>query len=114
MRELKYNVRRPDLCAGLGRRQVDVWGNSETLFRQTVTATRDNYLAYNNLGFYYSNQGRTEEALTEYRKSLAINPQYPDALNNMGHALAAQRRHAEAIPGQLVDTELCTLFLDLE
>ncbi len=86
------------LCAGLGRRQVDVWGNSETLFRQTVTATRDNYLAYNNLGFYYSNQGRTEEALTEYRKSLAINPQYPDALNNMGHALAAQRRHAEAIP----------------
>ncbi len=86
------------VCAGLGRAQVGVWRNSETLFLRAVQVTPDNYLAYNNLGFYYSGQGRIAEAMAQYQKSLDINPQYADALNNMGHALAGQRRHAEAIP----------------
>ena len=79
-------------------RQVGYWRNSEALFRRTVAVTRNNYLAYNNLGFYLSNRGAVEEAIVNYRKSLEINPNYEDALNNMGHALASQRKFTEALP----------------
>jgi tetratricopeptide (TPR) repeat protein len=85
-------------CAWLTHAQVQYWTNSETLFRRAVDVTRDNYLAYNNLGFYLSSQGRVAEAMTNYAKSLQINPNYEDALNNMGYALANQKKHAEAIP----------------
>ena len=84
-------------CA-LTVRQVGYWKNSEVLFRHAVKVTRNNYLAYNNLGFYLSNRGQIEEALVNYRKSLEINPNYEDALNNMGHGLASQKKFAEAIP----------------
>jgi len=85
------------LCAGLARDQVRIWQNSETLFLRAVNATSNNYLAHNNLGYYYSGKGRIADAMDQYEKSLKINPHYEDALNNMGHALAGQHRHAEAI-----------------
>jgi len=79
-------------------RQIGYWRDSGTLFRRAVEVTRNNYLAYNNLGFYLSNRGAVDEAILNYRKSLEINPNYEDALNNMGHALASQRKFTEAIP----------------
>jgi tetratricopeptide (TPR) repeat protein len=85
-------------CALLTERQIGYWRDSEALFRHAVQVTRDNYLAYNNLGFYLSGQGRTAEAMENYRLSLKINPAYEDALNNLGYALAGQKKYAEAIP----------------
>ncbi len=78
--------------------QVSCWQTSEKLFRRAVAVTKNNYLAYNNLGFYLSNRGQTEEAIGYYRESLKINPAYEDALNNLGHALAGQGKPLEAIP----------------
>ena len=77
--------------------QVGIWANSETLFRRAVQVTEKNYLAYNNLGFYLSRQGRMDEAMTNYEASLRINPNYADARNNLGHALAERKQFAEAI-----------------
>jgi tetratricopeptide (TPR) repeat protein len=85
-------------CTLLTGRQIRFWRDSEALFRHAVQVTRDNYLAYNNLGFYLSGQGRTAEAMENYRLSLKINPAYEDALNNLGYALAGQKKYAEAIP----------------
>ena len=85
------------VCACLTWRQVLFWRNSETLFRHTTQVTRDNYLAYNNLGFYLSGQGRVVEAMDDYRMALKINPNYEDARNNLGYALAGQKKYAEAI-----------------
>ena len=85
-------------CAVLTVGQVAIWHDSETLFGQAVRVTKNNYLAYNNLGFYLSNKGRTAEAIENYQKSLKINPAYEDALNNLGYALAGQKRYSEAIP----------------
>jgi protein O-mannosyl-transferase len=85
-------------CALLTVRQVQFWRDSEALFVHAVRATRNNYLAYNNLGFFLSGQGKTAEAMENYRQSLKINPAYEDALNNMGYALAGQKKFAEAIP----------------
>jgi len=84
-------------CAFLSARQARHWRNSETLFRQATRVTRNNYLAYNNLGFYLSGKGKVAEAMENYRKSLEINPAYEDAQNNLGYALAGQKKYSEAI-----------------
>jgi tetratricopeptide (TPR) repeat protein len=85
-------------CTGLTVRQVQFWRDTEALFKRAVRVTRNNYLAHNNLGFYYSGKGRKAEAMQEYHLSLQINPAYEDALNNLGYALAGERKFAEAIP----------------
>jgi protein O-mannosyl-transferase len=85
-------------CALLTARQIQFWRNSEALFGHAVQVTRNNYLAYNNLGFYLNGQGRTAEAMENYRQALKINSAYEDALNNLGYALAGQKKYLEAIP----------------
>jgi len=85
------------ICATLTLVQLRIWENSETLFRQAIAVTKDNYLAYNNLGFYLAAKGRQTEAIKCYRESLKIKPGYAEALNNLGHALADQREFAKAI-----------------
>jgi tetratricopeptide (TPR) repeat protein len=84
-------------CGLLTIRQVGFWCDSEALFAHAVQVTKNNYLAYNNLGFYLSNHGRPAAALENYRRSLEINPNYEDALNNMGYALAGQKQFDQAI-----------------
>jgi tetratricopeptide (TPR) repeat protein len=84
-------------CAVLTVNQLEYWQTSETLFGHTAAVTKNNYLAYNNLGYYLSGRGKTEQAMAQYRKALEINPQYEDAYNNMGYALAALKRYPEAI-----------------
>jgi tetratricopeptide (TPR) repeat protein len=86
------------ICGRLTMRQVGYWHDTETLFQRAVEVEPENYLAYNNLGFYFANNKRSAEALENYWKSLEINPDYVDALNNMGYTLAEQKKHAEAIP----------------
>src|ERR1035437_7433796 len=58
-------------CVFLTERQIRFWRDSEALFGHAVKVTRDNYLAYNNLGFYLNNRGRTAEAID--RKSTRLN-----------------------------------------
>jgi tetratricopeptide (TPR) repeat protein len=84
-------------CACLTIHQLGYWQNSEILFRHAAGVTRNNYLAYNNLGYYLSGRGEIQEAMDNYRKALEINPQYEDAYNNMGYALAALKKYPEAI-----------------
>lgn len=85
-------------CSLLAARQIGFWHDSDTLFSHAVEVHPDNYLAWNNLGFYRSNHGRPAEGMSCYQRSLEINPNYEDALNNMGFVLAGMKRHTEAIP----------------
>jgi tetratricopeptide (TPR) repeat protein len=84
-------------CALLTPRQIGYWTNSETLFAHAAAVTEDNYLAYNNIGFYLSNKGENAKAMPYYQSSLRINPNYEEAHNNLGFALVAMGRQQEAI-----------------
>src|SRR5262249_19109958 len=85
-------------CTVTAAYQLQFWRDSQTLFQRATKVTSNNYLAYNNLGYFLSQRGHPEQAKEYYRKSLSINPQYQDALNNLGFALAGEKRYAEAIP----------------
>ncbi len=84
-------------CAVQTRDQLRYWQNSETLLRHALAVTKDNYLAYNQLGTYLTDHGRKDEAMENYRKALQSNPKRPDILCNMGTILADEKRYDEAI-----------------
>jgi protein O-mannosyl-transferase len=85
------------VCAVRTRDQLSVWRNSETLFKHALAVTRDNVIAQYNLGMYYQDHQRPDEALACYRRTLAMKPGYADALNNIGYVLMSQKKYGEAI-----------------
>jgi tetratricopeptide (TPR) repeat protein len=50
-----------------------------------------------NLGGALVALGRHEEAITAYRKAVALDPRFAEAYNHLGRSLAAQGRHDEAV-----------------
>jgi len=76
--------------------QCGYWKNSNSLFSHVLQATKDNYLAHNNLGLALAAEGKNEEAIAHYLKAIEINP-YCKAHFNLGVALVAQGRIEEAI-----------------
>jgi protein O-mannosyl-transferase len=67
--------------------QLGYWADSITLFRHAIAATRQNYLAYNNLGEALSKTGDLPEAIAAYQEAVRIQPQYAKAHYNLGTAL---------------------------
>ena len=57
-------------CVGLTERQIWFWHDSERLFRHAVNVTEGNFLAWNNLGFFLQNSGKTAEAMECSRNPL--------------------------------------------
>jgi tetratricopeptide (TPR) repeat protein len=85
-------------CAGRTREQLAYWQNSDALFRHAVSVTKDNWLAWFNLGLVLDNQGHVDEALADYRKAVALQPNYVEALLNIGATLANRKQFSDAIP----------------
>jgi tetratricopeptide (TPR) repeat protein len=84
-------------CAFRTRDQLRYWQNDEMLFRHTLAVTKNNYLAYNNLGTWLSKKGQIAEAMDCFHKSLQINPNDSDVLYNLGNAFARFGNWDEAI-----------------
>jgi Flp pilus assembly protein TadD len=59
-------------------RQVGYWRDNETLWRYTMTVTERNYVAHNNLAIALARQGRSDEAVVEFRSAMALH-KYPPA-----------------------------------
>ena len=77
--------------------QLGTWRNSEALFSHAIGATKNNYIAHNNLGLAYYGEGRTEEAIREYRAAIAIHPNHAYLYSNLGVALNRTGRYEEAL-----------------
>jgi protein O-mannosyl-transferase len=83
-------------CAVRTAGQLEYWKDSETLFRHALAVTKDNYIAYLNLGLAQFDAGHPDEAIASYGRSLAINPDFGNTHNCLGVALAARHRLDEA------------------
>ncbi len=77
-------------------RQTAGYADARTLWTYTLASNPDCWIAENNLGLIFYQEGNTGEALRHYARALAIHPHYAEAQYNMGLALAQQGRLAEA------------------
>lgn len=77
--------------------QTQYWRNARQLFQHAIEVTKDNYIAYNNLGAALARQGMSLEAINRYREALRIKPEYTEAYFNMGAALADQEKFPDAV-----------------
>jgi tetratricopeptide (TPR) repeat protein len=58
--------------------QLSYWRDDETLWRYTLSVTQRNYMAHDNLALALAKQGRSDEAVVEFRAANALH-KYPPA-----------------------------------
>jgi tetratricopeptide (TPR) repeat protein len=73
--------------------QIQYWKNGETLFRQAIKHTKNNYIAHNNLGACLTNP---MESLKHFNQSIQINPGYIIGHINKGNCLFSMGKIKEA------------------
>ena len=77
-------------CAIAARRQVGYWRSSVVLWEHALEVTTANHRAESNLAHALAGQRRLEEAVAHYSAALRIKPDFAEAHNNLGLALAEQ------------------------
>jgi tetratricopeptide (TPR) repeat protein len=87
--------------AGVTHATAGYWKNSMTLFERAASVTRNNDVAYLNLGVALSSAGKTDSAIASFNRALAAKPGDAgvayDAYNNLGIASARAGRTNEAL-----------------
>jgi len=71
------------LIIGLGcltYRQIGYWHDNEKLWRYTLSVTNRNFVAHNNLALALRDQGRSDEAIAEFRTGMALHNYAPDQI----------------------------------
>lgn len=86
------------VLAGVTWKQVGYWQNGRVLFEHTVAVTERNSRSYNNLGMEYFTLRDLPKAEESFRKSIDIDPNYVESLNNYGQALYFGGKAAESVP----------------
>jgi tetratricopeptide (TPR) repeat protein len=78
-------------------KQVHIYRDEQTIWRDTLTKNPDAWLAHNNLGLLLRQAGRTEEALEHFEQALRIQPDSPEACDNVGAILFDLGKTTEAM-----------------
>lgn len=77
--------------------QAAYWKDSLTLWSHAAACAPGDWITQNCLGFALASRDPlSEEALQHYYESLRLRPGFPDALNNLGLAMAARGKLDEA------------------
>ena len=82
------------------------FANAQEQFNLALQTNQQDPMIWNVLGMAKANLGRIDEAISDYRHALALNPNYAYAFANLGAALLAQGKYDEAI-------EMCETALRL-
>lgn len=77
-------------------RQNNIWSDSAGFYRYTLQSAPDSARLHNNLGLSLANAGNTKDAITEYKKALALGQGYPQIYNNLGNAQMAVGDYQDA------------------
>jgi protein O-mannosyl-transferase len=72
------------------------WQGPITFYEKNLRYTPNSYIQMNNLAMAYADQGRHEEAIAMYRKSLSVADVYPQVHYNLGNSLVAVGQKEEA------------------
>ena len=70
----------------LSWQQCSYWKNSLQLWNHTLSVTKNNYLAHNNISQSLIAKGEIEKAIQHYNEAINIVPKYAFAYNNRGLA----------------------------
>ena len=84
-------------CLFSTERQLGYWRDDESLFGHAVAVTQNNATAHINLGVALEQQGRRDEALTNYQAALRIDPDSVEAHNDLANFLDAMGKPDEAL-----------------
>ena len=72
--------------------QVSHWKNSITIFKHAVSMADNKYpglaRTHSNLGLALQKEGRLNEAVTQFKTAIKINPSDPEAYINIGNILS--------------------------
>jgi tetratricopeptide (TPR) repeat protein len=82
---------------GLTARQSATYRDEETLYRATIAANPDCWVAHYNLAVGLKAQGRREEELVHLEQAVRARPDYAEAHNNLALALLDAGRPVEAL-----------------
>jgi protein O-mannosyl-transferase len=80
----------------LTKTQNHYFSNSYALFARAASVTKDNVIAYNNIGDALASLNREDEAAEYFKKAIALNPKYASALYNYGVYLAKRGDYSNA------------------
>lgn len=78
-------------------KQVRVYRDDETLWRETLAKNPKAWLAHNNLGVVLMHSGRVGEAIPHYEQMLQLNPAYAPGHYNLGVCLLSLGKIPEAV-----------------
>jgi tetratricopeptide (TPR) repeat protein len=85
-------------CLGaLTYAQARVYKDVETLWHDVQSCNPDSWLAYHNLGNWFANNGRVQEAVVQYDATVRLKPDDFQAYNNLGLMLSRLGLEDEAI-----------------
>lgn len=84
------------LFGGLAARRVEAWDSEETLARSSLASYPGGSEVWEHLGAGLGAQGRHEEAVETYERSLAINPDHPRSWKHYADTLMALGRYDDA------------------
>ena len=62
------------------------WANREKFWQKELRSSAHSPRVHNNMGMIYLEKGEAREAIAEFEKAIAINPQYAPAYNNLALA----------------------------
>jgi tetratricopeptide (TPR) repeat protein len=78
-------------------KQSTIYGDAETLYRDTISKNPYAWMAHYNLGVLLVNRGRFDEVMAHFSEALRLQPDDADAHYNLGVALEKQGRLEEAM-----------------
>ena len=64
--------------------QAGIYKDRQTLWLDTLEKNPSSFLAHNNLGVVYLEQGRTDLAIRHFREAVRIKPNFYEAQGNLG------------------------------
>lgn len=81
--------------------QLRHWKDGFSLFSHTVSVTNGNWVALNNLGLFYLNDGKVDKAVSLFNESIAAKPTYALAYLNLGAAYLMTKQYEKSLEALL-------------